>query len=128
MSLPLPVIFLAPSASITATANRFVVGGSAISLSCSTSGSDVTVTWRAGTSGNAQPEVINTEDTMIAAFGEVENAGPYYCLATNGLGTYVSDPLVLVLAGSVADMSNTSGKSNRECCELVKCSRAFIWL
>ena len=87
---------------ISVSPDRTVTVGSAVTLTCTTTDAD-TLSWRAGRPGSTQPEMVGeqvsggTDEISIFSF-TLSDAGAYYCIGSNALGSFVSDPVVLVAA------------------------------
>ena len=82
---------------LTVSPDRFVTAGSGVTFSCSvTGGSDIT--WRFAAPGSAQIKTIPSPN--IISFDPSSDAGAYYCVINSPVGEFVSNPVVLVQAGT----------------------------
>ena len=77
-----------------------------MTLTCSTGGSDVDITWMASIPATSDPQPLDNDDSStftIDSFSSDDDSGLYYCVAANVIGVYVSDPVALV-----ADSTSTT--------------------
>ena len=96
-----PFLCLAPTATISigGDSGRFISNGSSVTLNCTTTGTTGTINWLVLDGISEQYNSSSGPEFNIPSFSS-SDAASYYCVATNDLGTVVSDPVTLRMEGN----------------------------